>query len=383
MFRAPGCPQVSTFRGQQESVPVHLLPFGLATSPWEFTKLLWPVVALLRQQGVKLHVYLDDWLIRADTPEQAKLHAQTNHQCAPFSRLDHQLREVRPHSKSRLPVHLDAVQHSTIHSGAPSEDASQGPIHSSALDDRPEHHSQESAQASRHVGVHGFAGTTGKTASSSGPVVGCRSMVPEDRELVWPYHSSSVGSVRGGLVGISSNPARSTPRRQGGGSDSLHGCIQFWLGSPVRLTFDTGTVVSISKIVAHQRFEDAGRHQHCERLPASSEVPGGSLDVQQHSDCGLHQERERHEIAHFDADDHTTAQVVWTQGDYIGSSPSARSAQHPGGFPVQSRPDTDHGVDVGHGASTTRVCQVGRAAGRLVCDIRQQTTQVCIAVSGP
>ena len=53
------------------------LPFGLVTSPHEFTKLLRPIVALLRQQGVKLHVYLDDWLIRADTPEQAKLHAQT------------------------------------------------------------------------------------------------------------------------------------------------------------------------------------------------------------------------------------------------------------------------------------------------------------------
>ena len=51
-------------------------PFGLATSPQEFTKLLRPVVALLRQQGVKLHVYLDDWLIHADTPEQAQLHAQ-------------------------------------------------------------------------------------------------------------------------------------------------------------------------------------------------------------------------------------------------------------------------------------------------------------------
>ena len=33
------------------------LPFGLATSPREFTKLLRPVVSLLRQQGVKLHVY--------------------------------------------------------------------------------------------------------------------------------------------------------------------------------------------------------------------------------------------------------------------------------------------------------------------------------------
>ena len=72
---ASGCPQVSAFRGQQEGVPV--LPFGLATSLREFTKLPQPVVLLLRQQGVKLHVYLDDWLIRADTPEQAQLHAQT------------------------------------------------------------------------------------------------------------------------------------------------------------------------------------------------------------------------------------------------------------------------------------------------------------------
>ena len=53
------------------------LPFGLATSPQEFTKLLCPVEAPLRQRGVKLHVYLNDWLICADTPAQAQLHAQT------------------------------------------------------------------------------------------------------------------------------------------------------------------------------------------------------------------------------------------------------------------------------------------------------------------
>ena len=52
------------------------LPFGLSTSPREFTKLLRPVVQLLRDQGVKLHVYLDDWLIRADTPDQALEHAE-------------------------------------------------------------------------------------------------------------------------------------------------------------------------------------------------------------------------------------------------------------------------------------------------------------------
>ena len=51
------------------------LPFGLATSPREFTKLLRPVVQLLRLQGIKLHVYLDDWLIRASSAVQARTHA--------------------------------------------------------------------------------------------------------------------------------------------------------------------------------------------------------------------------------------------------------------------------------------------------------------------
>ena len=85
-----------------------------------------------------------------------------DHQCAPVSRLDHKLREVRPHSKSGLPVHWDAVQHSTIHSGAPTEDASQCPVRSPTLDDQSKHHSPWSAQITGHAGVHGFTGTMGR-----------------------------------------------------------------------------------------------------------------------------------------------------------------------------------------------------------------------------
>ena len=286
------------------------LPFGLATSLREFTKLLRPVVALLGQRGVKLHVYLDDWLIHANSPDQAQPHAQTTISVLQFFGLDHKLREVRPHSKSGFPVHWDAVQHLTIHSGAPTEDASQSPVRSPTLDDQSKHHSPRSAQITGHAGVHGFTCTRGKTPSSSGPVVGRLSMVPEDWELDPPDQSFSVGAVRGGLVGISSSPARSSPRHQGEGSDSLHRCVQFGLGSPVRLTLDTGTLVSISNIVAHQRSGDAGRHQCCERLPASSEVPGGLLDVRQCSDCGLHQGRGRQTIVHTNADDDMPAQVV-------------------------------------------------------------------------
>ena len=176
------------------------------------------------------------------------------------------------------------------------------------------------------------------------------------------------------MVVIPSSPARSTPRHQIDGSN-FHRCVQFGLGSPVRLTLDTGTVVSISTIAPHKRSGDAGCHLCCERLPTSSEVPSGAIDVWQRSDGGVHQERGGLKIAHFDAADHSAAQMVRQKGDYVGSRPSARSAQHP---------DSDHGVDDGHGEPTTCVRQVGRATDRLVCDIRQQTTrQVRIAVSGP
>ena len=198
-----------------------------------------------------------------------------DHQFAPVSRLDHQLREVRPYTQPGLRVHRDAVQHSTVHSGTPAEDASQSPVCSSTLNDQPRHHSRRSPQVAGHSGVHGNTGTTGKTSPLSSPVVGHHSLVPEDRELVQQDYSSSVGADKGCMVVVSGSPARSTPRLEGNRSHSLHGCVQLGLGIPVRVTLNTGTVVCISKIVAHQRSGDAGCHQRRGSLPSASEIPGG------------------------------------------------------------------------------------------------------------
>ena len=51
------------------------LPFGLATAPRVFTKLIKPVVAALRQRGVRLIIYLDDILIMAESQALALHHA--------------------------------------------------------------------------------------------------------------------------------------------------------------------------------------------------------------------------------------------------------------------------------------------------------------------
>ena len=47
------------------------LPFGLSTSPRVFTKVLTPVLAFAHLHGVKLHMYLDDWLLNPDSRQEA------------------------------------------------------------------------------------------------------------------------------------------------------------------------------------------------------------------------------------------------------------------------------------------------------------------------
>ena len=317
---------------------------------------------------MKLHVYLDDWLIRADTPEQAKLHAQTTIRVLQF------LGWIIKYEKSDF---------------VPSQDFSSSSGGSSTLDfftvaSLPKMRRKVQSIHQHWItdpnrDLHRFLSVLvfmallvrrRRLCSSPGSSVGHHSMVPEDRELVRPDPSSSVGSVRGAwwaspavlqglpLVTKEREVTLFTDASSSGWGAQLGSRLTWgqWSASQRSWHFNAlemqAVINTVRDFLPHLRSRVV-------RLMCYNVV------------TGLHQERGGAEIAHFDAADHTTAEVVRPQGDYVGSRPSARSAQHPGGFPVQSRPDTDHGVVDGHGAFTTRVCQVGRAAGRLVCNIRQ------------
>ena len=51
------------------------LPFGLAPAPWVFTKITREFCRVVRGRGIRLRVYLDDWLLLAASAEQC------SHQC--------------------------------------------------------------------------------------------------------------------------------------------------------------------------------------------------------------------------------------------------------------------------------------------------------------
>ena len=53
------------------------LPFGLATAPLEFTKIVKEVKLMAQARGIRIHQYLDDWLLRAPSPEICLQHTQT------------------------------------------------------------------------------------------------------------------------------------------------------------------------------------------------------------------------------------------------------------------------------------------------------------------
>ena len=80
--RVPACANPSQrskylhFKHNREVFQFSSLPFGLATTPSVYTSLAKEVKLMALSKGVRIHVYLDDWLIRADSPEEAERSSQ-------------------------------------------------------------------------------------------------------------------------------------------------------------------------------------------------------------------------------------------------------------------------------------------------------------------
>ena len=52
------------------------LPFGLATAPQVFTMIVKEVKLMALTRGLRLHQYLDDWLIRSQSQEEVQVNTQ-------------------------------------------------------------------------------------------------------------------------------------------------------------------------------------------------------------------------------------------------------------------------------------------------------------------
>ena len=64
------------FHIQGQTFQFKALPFGLSTAPMEFTVIAKEVKLMATQKGIRLHQYLDDWLVRATSHRACLQHTQ-------------------------------------------------------------------------------------------------------------------------------------------------------------------------------------------------------------------------------------------------------------------------------------------------------------------
>ena len=65
------------FHVQGQTYQFKALPFGLSTAPMEFTVVAKEVKLTATHQGIRIHQYLDDWLVRAKSHQACHQHTQT------------------------------------------------------------------------------------------------------------------------------------------------------------------------------------------------------------------------------------------------------------------------------------------------------------------
>ena len=65
------------FHIQGRTYQFKALPFGLSTAPMEFTVLAKEVKLMAMHKGIRIHQYLDDWLVRAGSQQVCLHHTQT------------------------------------------------------------------------------------------------------------------------------------------------------------------------------------------------------------------------------------------------------------------------------------------------------------------
>ena len=64
------------FQVQDQTYQFKALPFGLSTAPMEFTVITKEVKLMAMHKGIRIHQYLDDWLVRAKSPQACLRHTQ-------------------------------------------------------------------------------------------------------------------------------------------------------------------------------------------------------------------------------------------------------------------------------------------------------------------
>ena len=273
------------FHFQNQSYQFRALPFGLSTAPMEFTGVVKEVKLMAQSQGIRIHQYLDDWLIRAPTKESlpgvgldgkhAKIRTGT-----PTSLRLRRL-PVRPTQRSSQAYSKSLGSPSTKNNSAFTEQI---------LPSENFHVSYRSSHCDRKTGdprqtAHETYSVAPQETLESPRISGKgdpnSEVSPSVPAVVDPRGKCPKGSALTPPATRSSNLYRRLKRR---------------LGCSLRRLHSKRYLVSARKQVAHKLLRTKSRVVSTKKIPTFSARKGRPDCHRQHYGCGIHQQGRRYEV---------------------------------------------------------------------------------------
>ena len=369
------------FHVQGQTYQFKALPFGLSTAPLEFTVIAKEVKLMAMHRGIRIHQYLDDWLVRANSHPACLQHTRD------LLKICQDLGWLVNKEKSELEPKqvFDFVGYQfDLESGRvrPTPDRWQTlTAKIQAILARPTcpvvHVLDRSPNGHRKAGL------------SRPPTHEARAMAPQEQlegtGIIRKVHSHTRFSTSTSkmVVGGKQCVARTTSTPTKPCSADLYRRIKRRVGRSLRRTHSQRRVVPTGKQTAHQLPRVESSLSGAKRVSKPLFRQDSTGGHRQHHSSVLHQQRRWHEVGPSVCSSVENFDLVYDQP----SNP--QSPSHPGpakcgsGQAIQTRPDYSDGMVSPHRNLSGDMLQVApTSGGPLRHEVQQQTASVCVTGAG-
>ena len=361
------------FHFQNQSYQFRALPFGLSTAPMEFTCVVKEVKLMAQSRGIRIHQYLDDWLIRAPTRESC--HQGTQSLLALCQELGWMVNMQKSELEPQQVFDFVGYQYDLLN----------GLV-------RPTQNRWEALQQkvtgllqNRSCRVRTFMSLIGLlTATEKQVPLGRLHMRPIQWHLKKHWRVPESPSAPAVVDPGGKCPEGSTLTPPTTRSANLYRRLKRRLGCSLRRLHSKRYLVSARKQVAHKLLRTKSRVVSTKKIPTISARKGRPDCHRQHYSCGIHQQGRRYEVRFTLCPSLAAPMLVQSQTN------STEGQTHSGPSECNCRqvvsPGTGHsdGVvppsgDLRHPLSNLALSPSGHVCNK----VQLQTSPICVPNSRP
>ena len=352
------------------------LPFGIATAPLEFTMVAKEVKLMALAEGIRIHQYIDDWLMRAKTKQQCQ---ENTHR---LIRLVQSLGWIINFEKSDL-IPTQEIEFLGYKFDLRFSNSKENRSPSRKDSFHVESYSNISKGAHVTDWEHGFNGEDCTIGSSA---YEASTMVPQDTLEVssvsgYPSTSVSGSKTASSVVDQSLEPDEGFPTSsEGVQSPSIHRCFPKRLGGSFRASHSQWSVESGGVKTSHKHSRAKSSISSFKIIRKSaSESKSADFHRQLFSGC-LSEQTGRHPLSRnvcLNLENHGLDKC---QGDPDSGKTHSRESQCLGRFSVKKRQGDSDRMGFESSSVQSNLPWLASTNGRFVCNkVESQATNVCVS----